>query len=68
MSGNPKEMDKLALARSLVELAWDSGSIPQTIDIEYEGADWEVVVRIKSTEDGDLPSSSDSDFTEQLPE
>jgi hypothetical protein len=23
------------------------GSIPQTFDIEYEGVDWEVVVRIK---------------------
>jgi hypothetical protein len=47
---------------------WDAGSIPQTFDIQYEGADWEVVVRIKSTEDGDLPSSPEKDFTAELPE
>ena len=59
---------KLSLARSLVELVRDAGSIPQTFDIEYEGVDWEVVVRIKSTEDGDLPGSVEKNFTEQLPE
>ncbi|HTF66182.1 MAG TPA: hypothetical protein VK638_26205, partial [Edaphobacter sp.] len=37
-------------------------SIPQTFDIEYKGADWEVVVRIKSTEDGDYPGSLERIF------
>ncbi len=39
------ETAKLSLARSLVELVRDAGSIPQTFDIEYEGVDWEVVVK-----------------------
>jgi hypothetical protein len=68
MPADPMETAKLSHARSLVEQVWDAGSISQTFDIEYEGADWEVAVRIKSTEDGDPPSSPEKDFTEELPE
>jgi hypothetical protein len=68
MREDPIEAAKLSLSRSIVELVWDAGSIPQTFDIEYEGADWEVVVRVKSTEDGDQPCSTERDFTDQLPE
>ncbi|HTF68943.1 MAG TPA: hypothetical protein VK638_40315 [Edaphobacter sp.] len=67
MSTGPIETAKFSLARSLVELAWDE-SIPQTFDIKYKGADWEVVVRIKSTEDGDCPGSPVKDFPQELPE
>jgi hypothetical protein len=61
MSTDPIETAKLSLARSLVELAWDE-SIPQTFDIEYKSADWEVVVRTKSTEDGDYPGGLERIF------
>jgi hypothetical protein len=61
MPSDPIETAKLSLARSLVELASDD-SIPQTLDIEYKGADWEVVVRIKSTGEGDYLGSLEKDF------
>lgn len=56
------------LARQLIHLVWGSGEIPATFNVEYEGALWEVCVRIKDTEDGSLPASGYTDFTEQLPE
>jgi hypothetical protein len=68
MPSDPIETSKLCAARSLVELVWDTPSISHTFDIEYEGATWEVVVRIKSTEEGGLADNVEDDFTEQLPE
>jgi hypothetical protein len=53
-------------AHSLVELVWSDGKIPQSFDVEYEGADWEVTVRLKQTEDA--PLRNDSDFMSKLPE
>jgi hypothetical protein len=44
------------------------GAFHKTYDVEYEGAAWKVAIRLKTTEDGDLPSSGEKDFTEQLPE
>ncbi|HTF63739.1 MAG TPA: hypothetical protein VK638_13675 [Edaphobacter sp.] len=38
--------------------------VPQSFDVKWKGADWEVVVRIKSTDYGD----PEKDFTEELPE
>jgi hypothetical protein len=38
MPTDPIETAKLSAARSLVELVWDTPSIPQTFDIEYEGS------------------------------
>jgi hypothetical protein len=57
---------QLALAKSLVTMVWGTGEIPATFDVKYEGADWEVIVRIKQTEDA--PFFGDGDFTEKLPE
>jgi hypothetical protein len=51
---------KLSHARALIELV---GGVPQSFDAKWEGADWEVVVRIKSTGYG-----PEKDFTEELPE
>jgi len=68
MPADPIETAKLSAARSLVELVWDERSITHVFDIEYEGADWEVIVRIKSTEDGGLSDNVEEDFTEQRPE
>jgi hypothetical protein len=68
MPSDPIETAKLSAARSLIELVWDTPSIPQTFDIEYEGAIWEVVVRIKSTEYGDFSDNVEKNFTEHLPE
>ncbi|MCU1225086.1 MAG: hypothetical protein JWQ42_3179 [Edaphobacter sp.] len=55
MAANPEDFDtsdsKLTLAKQLVHLVWGSGEIPATFDIEYEGAKWEVAVRVKQTED-----------------
>ncbi|WP_130423757.1 hypothetical protein [Edaphobacter modestus] len=62
------ERAKLCLARALVELPWSVGRIPQIFDVEHEGARWEVAVRLKGIEDGDLPSFEEKDFTEKLPE
>jgi hypothetical protein len=39
------------LARELVEEAWNLGANPIVLHIEYEGADWEVSVRVKRTEE-----------------
>lgn len=55
---------KQALARALVELAWDSGPHPQTFEVEHEGARWQVEVRVKDTEDTPL----EKDYAEELPE
>jgi hypothetical protein len=33
------------------KLAWDGGNIPQTFEIEHEGATWQVEVRVMQTED-----------------
>lgn len=68
MPSDPIEKAKLSAARSLVELVWDTPSIPHTFNIEYEGAAWEVVVRAKPSEDGGLSDNSEEDLTEQLPE
>lgn len=62
------ESAELSLARFHVELVRDAGSIRPFFGIEYEGADWEVVVRIRPTEDGDPPSSRDREVTEQFPD
>lgn len=66
---NPEDFDtsesQLLLAKSLVSMVWGTGKIPATFDVEYEGADWEVTVRIKQTEDA--PFLGDGDFTEKLP-
>jgi hypothetical protein len=66
MLTEPIETAKLSLARSLVELTSDEHF--QTFDIEYKGADWEVIVRIKSTEDYDHPGTLEKNFTQELPE
>jgi hypothetical protein len=58
------EAAKRSLARALVDLAWDGGTLPQTFDIEHEGATWEVEVRMKRTEDAPFAK----DFIENLPE
>ena len=58
---DPIETTKLSHARALVGLV---GGVPQSFDVKWEGADWEVVVRIKSTDYGD----PEKDFTEELPE
>jgi len=39
------------LARALVEEAWSLGAQPLVLHVEYEGADWEVSVRVKRTEE-----------------
>ena len=39
------------LARALVEEAWNLGAQPLVLRVEYEGADWEVSVRVKGTEE-----------------
>ena len=39
------------LARALVEEAWNLGAQPVVLHVEYEGADWEVSVRVKRTEE-----------------
>lgn len=53
-------------ARTLVELVRSDGKIRQSFDVEYEGADWEVTVRLKQTEDA--PLRNDNDFMSNLPE
>lgn len=72
MAANPDDFDtsesKLMLARQLIHMVWGSGKISAIFNVEYEGAQWEVSVRIKDTEDGRLPPSSVTDFTEELPE
>ena len=39
------------LARALVEEAWNLGAQPLVVHVEYEGADWEVSLRVKRTEE-----------------
>lgn len=39
------------LARALVEEAWNLGAQPLVLHVDYEGADWEVSVRVKRTEE-----------------
>ena len=39
------------LARALVEEAWNLGATPLTLNVEYEGANWQVTVRVKRTEE-----------------
>ena len=56
------EDSKRALAIGLVEIAWNRGSIPQVFEVAYEGAIWEVELRLKADEE------IDNDFTEKLPE
>jgi hypothetical protein len=67
MSMDPRDTVKLSIARSLVELAWDAGNMPQSFDIRYKGTDWEVVV-IKGIEVGDHLGSLENDFIQELPE
>jgi hypothetical protein len=72
MPANPEDFDtfdpKLTLATQLVHLVWGAGEIPATFNVEYEGANWQVVVRVKQTEDARLVGSNETDFTEELPE
>jgi hypothetical protein len=68
MPADPIETAKLSAARAVVELVWDEKSITHIFNIKYEGANWEVIVRIKPKEDGDISSSPDKDFIEELPE
>jgi hypothetical protein len=72
MAANPEDFDasesKLTLAKQLIHLVWGSGEIPATFNVEYEGANWEVVVRVKQTEDARLVGRNEADFTEELPE
>lgn len=60
MPANPQDFDTsdsmLTLANQLVHLVWGAGKIPATFNVEYEGAQWEVSVRLKDTEDGSVPS------------
>jgi hypothetical protein len=53
MAANPEDFDtsdsKLTLAKQLVGLVWGSNTIPATFEVEYEGAKWEILVRIKET-------------------
>lgn len=39
------------LARALVEEVWNLGAAPMLLDVEYEGADWEVFVKVKHPEE-----------------
>jgi hypothetical protein len=64
---SPKD-EKQFLAMQLVELVKSTAMQPATLDVEYAGEKWEVLVKLKSTEDGDSPSGSEKDFTEDLPE
>ena len=72
MAANPEDFDtsesKLTLAKQLIHLVWGSGEIPATFNVEYEGANWEIVVRVKQTEDARLVGRNEADFTEELPE
>lgn len=65
---NPDYFDtsesQLTLVKSLVTLVWGRGEIPATFDVEFEGADWEVIVRIKQTVDAPFFG----DFAEEHPE
>jgi hypothetical protein len=65
---DPFETAKLSHARALIELLWDERRIRHIFDIEYEGAEWEVIVRMKSVEGANLPGSLEKDFIEELPE
>ena len=38
------------LAHGLVEEAWDLGSSPMLLDVQYEGAIWEASVKVKQSE------------------
>jgi hypothetical protein len=55
---------KRSLSRDLVDLAWDGGTLPQTFQIEHEGATGEVEVRIKRTNDAPFAKN----FIENLSE
>jgi hypothetical protein len=72
MAANPEDFDtsesRLTLAKQLVRLVWGSGEIPATFNVEYEGARWEVAVRVERTEDAHLSPGSEADFIEELPE
>jgi hypothetical protein len=39
------------LARELVEEVWNLGANSTVLGVEYEGADWEVSVKVKHTEE-----------------
>jgi hypothetical protein len=51
MAANPEDFDtsdsKLTLAKQLVGLVWGSNTMPATFEVEYEGAKWETLVRVK---------------------
>jgi hypothetical protein len=51
MAANPEDFDtldsKLTLAKQLVGLVWGSNTMPATFEVEYEGAKWEILVRVK---------------------
>ena len=58
MKANPEDFDtsdsQQSLANQLVHLVWGSGQMPKSFHVDYEGADWEVLVRVKDTEDGNI--------------
>ena len=58
------EESKRTLAEALVELSWAGGITPETFEMEYEGAKWQVEVRKTQTMD----ASIEGDFIEKLPE
>jgi hypothetical protein len=72
MPANPEDFDtsdsKLTLGKQLVHLVWGSGEIPAAFNVEYKGAKWEVVVRVKQTEDARLTGDGEANFIEELPE
>lgn len=45
-----EEAHAQALARTLVEEAWNLGAGPMLLKVEYEGALWEVSVRVAESE------------------
>ena len=51
MAANPEDFDtsdsKLTLAKQLVGLVWGSNTMPATFEVEYEGAKWEILVRVR---------------------
>lgn len=38
------------LAHALIEEAWNLGSVPMLLDVQYEGALWEVSMKVKQSE------------------
>lgn len=56
------EHSRRVLARALVHLPGDKGPIPQIFEVAYDGAIWEVELRLKADKE------IDRDFMESVPE